>query len=205
MSIYTMNGNYTNGGLYIVLSYLGAGNWHHALYIHVSHPYGMLYHPIPGTSTSPAILTDCLTDDLSTSRTITAALLIAQGVLGHDLARAHSIFVDTSVPLGATPTTSPAAEAASTSSAWVVSALTRFNTAASIVEEPIPSLMEEAALLATFAASNGTHEMRESRALRERRIAGEMWEVKLCGIDGCEICAVLRQGGFGSGFGSCRT
>lgn len=64
--------------------------------------------------------------------------------------------------------------------------------------------MEEAALLAAFAASNGSREMRESRALRERRKAGEMWEVKLCGIGGCEICAVLRQGGFESGFGRYR-
>ncbi|KFX99817.1 hypothetical protein V490_01635, partial [Pseudogymnoascus sp. VKM F-3557] len=130
MSIYTMNGNYTNGGLYIVLSYLGAGNWHHGLYIHVSHPYGMLYHPIPSTSTSPSILIDCLTDDLPTSRTITAALLVASDVLGSDLARAHSIFIDTPVLSVTTPITSPAAEAASTSSAWVVSALTCFRAAA---------------------------------------------------------------------------
>ncbi|KFX97197.1 hypothetical protein O988_04969 [Pseudogymnoascus sp. VKM F-3808] len=196
-----MNGNYTNGGLYIVLSYLGAGHWHHALYVHVSHPYGMLYHPIPGTPTSPSILTDCLTDDLSTSRTITAALLVASDVLGSDLAHAHSIFVDTPVPSGTTPITSPVAQTASTSSEWVVSALTRFRAAVALIEEPIALLMEEAALLATFAASNGSREMRESREMWERRKAGEMWEVKFCGIGGCETCAVLRQGGFENGGG----
>jgi hypothetical protein len=36
--------------------------------------------------------------------------------------------------------------------------------------------MEEAALLAAFAASNGTREMRESRALQERRKAGSCWK-----------------------------
>ncbi|OBT81560.1 hypothetical protein VE02_09547 [Pseudogymnoascus sp. 03VT05] len=163
-----MNGHYSDGGLYILLSPLGGGHYHHALYIHVSHPYGMLYHLNPATPISPSTLSDHLTEDIPTSRTIIAALLIDPDVRDHRLASAHSILVDTPVPSASTPVTTPA-DIASASSAWVISALTRLGAAMFGIDEPIAALMEEAALLAAFAASNGSSEMRESRAVRTKR------------------------------------
>ncbi|OBT41509.1 hypothetical protein VE00_07585 [Pseudogymnoascus sp. WSF 3629] len=179
-----MNGHYSDGGLYILLSPVGGGHYHHALYIHVSHPYGMHYHLNPATPTSPSTLSDHLTEDIPTSRTIIAALLINPDVRDHRLASAHSILVDTPVPSVSTPTSTPA-DIASASSAWVLSALTRLSTAVFGINEPVAPLMEEAALLAAFAASNGSSEMRESRAVREKRKEAEMWEVKRRGISGC--------------------
>ena len=55
--------------------------------------------------------------------------------------------------------------------------------------------MEEAALLAAFAAANGTREMRISRALQVRIKAVERGEVKRYEIGGCGACAVIRQRG----------
>ncbi|KFY71321.1 hypothetical protein V499_08485 [Pseudogymnoascus sp. VKM F-103] len=189
-----MNGHYSDGGLYILLSPLGGGYYHHALYIHVSHPYGMLYYLNPATATSPSTLCDQLTEDIPTSRTIIAALLIDPDVRDHRLASAHDILVDTPVPPVST-SASTSADIASASSAWVFSALTRLGAAVFGIDEPVAPLMEDAVLLASFAASNGSSEMRESRTVRAKRKAAEMWEVRKCGVSGCETCAMLLQRG----------
>ncbi|KFZ07379.1 hypothetical protein V501_06516 [Pseudogymnoascus sp. VKM F-4519 (FW-2642)] len=189
-----MNGHYSDGGLYILLFPLGGGHYHHALYIHVSHPYGMLYHLNPATPTSPSTLSDHLTEDIPTSRTIIASLLIDPHVRDHRLASAHSILVDTPVPSVSTPTSTPT-DVARASSAWVLSALTRLSTAMLGIDQPVAPLMEEAALLAAFAASNGSSEMRESRAVRWKSKEAELWEVRRCGVSGCETCAMFRQRG----------
>lgn len=107
-----MNGHYSNGALYILLSVLGGSHYYHSLYIHVSHPYGMHYHFHPA---SPTTLSDHLTDEIPTSRTVIAALLIDPDVRDQTLARAHSILVDTPVP-SVSSATNTAADAASTSS-----------------------------------------------------------------------------------------
>ncbi|OBT66552.1 hypothetical protein VE03_03704 [Pseudogymnoascus sp. 23342-1-I1] len=174
-----MNGHYSNGGLYIVLSPVGGGHYHHALYIHVSHPYGMLYHLNPATPTSLSTLSDLLTENIPTSRTIIAALLVDPDVRDQSLARAHSILVNTPVPSVSTPTSTPA-DTTSASSAWVLLAITRLGSEVFRVDQPITPLMEEAALLAVFAAANGSREMRMSRALQTRIKAVEWGEVKRC-------------------------
>lgn len=189
-----MNGHYSDRGLYILLSPLSGGHYHHALYLHVSHPYGMLYYLNPATPTSPSTLSDHLTEEIPISRAIIAALLIDPEVRDHRLASAHSILVDTPVPSVSIPTSTPA-DIAGASTAWVFSALTRLGAAVFGIDEPAASLREEAALLAAFAASNGSSEMRESRAVRAKRKAAEMWEVKRCGVSGCETCAMLLQRG----------
>lgn len=71
ISNYRMNGHYSDGGLYIVLLPLGGGHWHHALYIHVPHPYGMLYQPKHATTTTPLIVRDYIIEDMPISRTVT--------------------------------------------------------------------------------------------------------------------------------------
>lgn len=63
------------------------------------------------------------------------------------------------------------------------------------VDQPIAPLVEEAALLAAFAAANGSREMRMSRALQSRIKAVEWGEVKRCEVSGCETCAMIRQRG----------
>ncbi|KFY23358.1 hypothetical protein V493_05905 [Pseudogymnoascus sp. VKM F-4281 (FW-2241)] len=173
---YTMNGHYSDGGLYIVLSSLGGGHYHHALYIHVSHPYGMLYHLNPATATSPTTLSDLLTEDIPTCRTIIAALLIDPDVRDHNLALAHSILVDTPLPPVSIPTSTPA-DIASASSSWVISALTCLGSEVFRIDQPVAPLMEEAALLAAFAAANGSRELRLSRALQARIKAAGWGEV----------------------------
>ncbi|KFY06931.1 hypothetical protein V492_07612 [Pseudogymnoascus sp. VKM F-4246] len=194
-----MNGQYSDGGLYIVLSPLGGGHWHHALYIHVSHPYGMLYQLKLATPTTPPALSDHLIEHMPTSRTVSAALLIDPDVRDHRLAAAHSILIDTSIPALVntsitTPDTDPA-DAASASSAWVVSALTRLGTAVLGLDEPVEPLMEQVSLLAAYAAANGSCEMRLSQALQARRKTAECEEVKRCWVHGCETCAMIRQRG----------
>ncbi|OBT79921.1 hypothetical protein VF21_01542 [Pseudogymnoascus sp. 05NY08] len=141
----------------------------------------MLYHLNPATPISPSTLSDHLTEDIPTSQTIIAALLIDPDVRDHRLASAHSILVDTPVPSISTPAATPA-DVASASSAWVMSALTHLDTAVFGIDEPIAPLMEEASLLAAFAASNGSSEMRESRAVRAKRKAAELWEDMLRGV-----------------------
>lgn len=164
--------------------------------LHVSHPYGMLYHLNLATPTSPSTLSDLLTENIPTSRTIIAALLIDPDVRDHTLARAHRILVDTPLPsvLTSTSITTPE-DAASASSAWVLSALTRLGSEESSFDQPVAPLMEETALLAAFAAANGSREMRMSRALQSRIKAVEWGEVKRCEVSGCETCAMIRQRG----------
>ncbi|KFZ06586.1 hypothetical protein V501_07272 [Pseudogymnoascus sp. VKM F-4519 (FW-2642)] len=75
----------------------------------------MHYHFHPASPTTPATLSDYLTDEIPTSYTVIAALLIDPDVRNQTLARAHSILVDTPVP-SVSSATNTAAGTASTSS-----------------------------------------------------------------------------------------
>lgn len=159
----------------------------------------MLYHLNAATATSPSTISDLLTEDLPTSRTIIAALLIDPDVCDRRLAAAHSTLVDTPIPVLVNTSTTTfhnvPADTAGASRSWVVSALVRLGAAVLGIGEPLAPLMEEAALLAAFATMNGSMEMRLSRALQERRKEAELSEVKRCQVSGCDTCAVIMQRG----------
>ena len=158
-----MDGNYEDGGMYIILTPISASRWHCGIYIGMSETYGMLYHVTNKNDENKWIFEERKTENVVAFRTIVAALHIATDIQEQRLNSVHSILVAT--PIIADGSTDPKWGLPFTCSVWMMEALDRLRAAGLIPNEPAKDVVEEAYRLAHLASLISTREMRKSNGL----------------------------------------